>query len=228
MKIKGWPLRYFETGEWQVVDERLKGLEKLPNTNNGGFNPRRAQLFEALRATPLAETKVAIIGQDPYPGSGHATGIAFSVPSTLDSEHYPVTLRTILDEYKSDLGYSMPSSGDLSSWCKRGVLLWNAIPSCRPGAPLSHDWPGGEWGLLTTEIVTLLSKQGITFALLGQVARRYLPLIGLTNNNVITTSHPSPRGSMNSKSPFRGSRLFSTINAKLVDNGQTMIDWKLP
>lgn len=227
MKIKGWPLDYFQSGEWQVVNERLKDLEKINRPISDGYNPGRHLLFESLRRTPLDAVKVAIIAQDPYPDRAFATGLAFSVPSEVAGGDYPVTLRTILNEYTTDLGYPMPTKGDLSEWCSRGCLLWNAIPSCRSGASLSHDWRSGEWDLLTKEIVTLLSARGITFALLGQVARRYLPYINLTNNNVIVTSHPSPRGNINSKSPFVGSRLFSTINDRLVSNGSDPIDWKL-
>lgn len=229
MQIKGWPLEYFKSGEWQVVNERLKDLEKINRpAGYDGYNPGRSLLFRALQSTPLEEVKVCIVGQDPYPTRAHATGLAFSIPSSIQEADYPITLRTFLAEYRSDLGYPVPSSGDLSTWATRGVLLWNAIPSCRSGASLSHDWRGLEWDLLTKEIIELLSARGTTFALLGQVAKRHLGSINLTNNNVIVTSHPSPRGNINSKSPFTGSRLFSTLNDKLVNNGQEMIDWKLP
>jgi uracil-DNA glycosylase len=228
MQIKGWPLKFFQSGEWQVVNERLKDLEKVNRPVSDGYNPPRSLLFDALRRTPLEEVKVAIIGQDPYPTRAHATGIAFSIPQNIQQADWPITLRTFLDEYRTDLGYPLPSNGDLSSWCAKGVLLWNAIPSCRSGASLSHDWRGGEWGFLTKEIIELLSERGTTFALLGQIARRYLNDIKLTNNNVVVTSHPSPRGNVNSRSPFTGSRLFSTINDKLCNNGQEIIDWKLP
>ncbi len=228
MQIKGWPLKFFSSGEWDVVDERLKDLEKINRPYSDGYNPGRALLFESLRRIPLGEVRVCIIGQDPYPTRAHATGIAFSVPSSIQEADYPVTLKNFIREYRSDLGYPMPSSGDLSALSDRGVLLWNAIPSCRSGSSLSHDWRGNEWGLLTSEVVSLLSARGTTFALLGQVARRHLSEIDLTNNNVVVTSHPSPRGNLSSRTPFLGSRLFSTINAKLVDNGASPIDWRLP
>lgn len=228
MQIKGWPLKFFQSGEWQVVNERLKDLEKVNRPYSDGYNPGRTSLFRALQSIPLEMVRVAIIGQDPYPTRAHATGLAFSIPPSISDADYPITLKTILAEYKSDLGYPMPSSGDLSSWADRGCLLWNAIPSCRSGASLSHDWRGGEWDLLTKEIVELLSQRGITFALLGQVARRLLVHISSANNAVVLTSHPSPRGNLHSKSAFTGSRLFSTINHKLVNNGQEPIDWKLP
>lgn len=226
MKIKGWDLDYFNSGEWQVCDERLKELEKVASRiGSMGFNPGRKSLFRALSLLPEREVRVAIIGQDPYPTSTFATGLAFSVPGGLLRQHFPPTLNLFLKEYSSDLGHDVPHSGCLERWSERGVLLWNAIPSCAPGRSMSHDWT--EYSYLTREIVRRLSARGIVFAFLGQVARRFIEDISISNNEVIVTSHPSPRGNMNSKSPFTGSRLFSTINDKLVNNGQSPIDWKL-
>lgn len=226
MRIKGWHLDYFNTGEWQVCDERLRDLEKTNRPVREGYNPGRQNLFRALRLVPPDKVKVAIIGQDPYPDSRFATGVAFSIPADIPTSEYPQTLNTIFSEYCADLHYPQPSTGNLESWCERGVLLWNAIPSTKTGSSLSQDW--SEYEPLTREIVTKLSEKGITYALLGQVARRYLDCIDLRNNNVVLTSHPSPRGSRNSRNPFQGSRLFSAINDKLINNGQEMIDWKLP
>lgn len=223
MKIKGWDLNYFNTGEWQVVNERLQDLEKVSRRiGQDGFNPNRKSLFRSLQLLPMGEVRVCIIGQDPYPAKGVATGRAFAANGSPGD--YPATLRTLFTEYCSDLHLELPSDGSLDGWSKAGVLLWNAIPSCGPGKSLSHDWP--EWECLTKEIVRALATRGIVFALLGQVARRFQVDAGGANCQVITTSHPSPRGQ--SKTPFLGSRLFSTINAKLVANGQEPIDWKLP
>lgn len=226
MKIKGWELDYFNSGEWQVVNERLKALEKINRPiGSDGYSPGRSLLFRALHLIPEREVRVAIIGQDPYPSAPFATGVAFSIPEGVRVEAGPPTLQTFLREYSTDLGLPLPRSGNLDKWCSRGVLLWNAIPSCGQGKSLSHDWT--EYTYLTREIIRKLSKRGVTFALLGQVARRYLTDIDITNNMVVLTSHPSPRGTINSKTPFAGSRLFSTINDKLASNGQEIIDWKL-
>lgn len=223
MKIKGWDLEFFNSGEWQVCDERLKDLEKVNRPVRDGYNPGRTELFRALRLISCGDVRCAIIGQDPYPDQRFATGVAFSIPKKCTP--YPPTLQTFLTEYSTDLHFPLPSSGNLEEWCHRGVLLWNAVPSCGSGASLSHDWP--EWEGLTKEIVTKLSATGVVFALLGQVARRYIDYIDCRNNSVVVTSHPSPRGSRASNTPFIGSRLFSTINDKLVNNGQQAIDWKL-
>jgi uracil-DNA glycosylase len=228
MKIKGWDLDYFNSGEWQVVNEHLQSLEKVNRRiGSDGYNPGRESLFRALRLTPYSEVRVAIIGQDPYPSDRHATGVAFSLPDDLPASEWPPTFRTFIGEYSADLRRPLPTNGSLEQWCARGVLLWNAIPSCRTGVSLSHDFPGGEWDFLTEEIVRKLSDKGIVFALLGQVARRSLEDIDLRNNEVLITSHPSPRGSRSSHNPFIGSRLFSTINDKLNSQGLEPIDWSL-
>lgn len=227
MKIKGWDLDFFSSGEWQVCDERLKDIEKASASGRSGINPERSELFRALRLTPSSEVRVAIIAQDPYPSPKFATGVALSIPADIPQYDWPPTLRTFLSEYSSDLRLPSPRHGNLEEWCSRGVLLWNAIPSTRTGLSLSHDWPDDAWGYLTREIVTKLAKRGITFALLGQVARRCVSLIPDTNNHIICTSHPSLRGSASSKSPFIGSRLFSTINARLDDLALEPIEWRL-
>ena len=221
--IYPWKLDYWQSGEWQVANERLKDLEKAGIV----YNPTRAELFRSLRVVQPGEVKVCIIGQDPYPDPAFATGIPFSIPRDIGQDRFPRTLVNIFKEYVADLGYPFPNHGDLTGWVSQGVLLWNAIPTCRSGVSLSHDWDGEEWRPLTKEIVTLLSDRGIVFCFLGSVAKRYLEFVNLDKNEVILTSHPSPRGTRFSKTPFEGSRLFSTINAKLISQGLTTIDWRL-
>lgn len=236
-----WNLDYWKSGEWQVVDERLHDMEK----NHDPYNPKRSLLFTALHSLPMASVRVVLMGQDPYPQAEFATGFAFSIPKencsrqsleepTSDtcqqvqpSRYFPPTLQTILKEYSEDTGFPLPLSGDLSAWGRQGVLLWNAIPSCRTGQSLSHDWD--EYRFLTKEIITKLSDKGsVVFAFLGAVARRYVPYVDATKNSIIITSHPSPRGNLHSKTPFTGSRVFTKINDALADLGQGPIDWRLP
>lgn len=219
--LKDWPLTWWDSGERQVVEEKLDDLERTGTI----CNPKRSLLYKALSATPLRETRVAIIGQDPYPTSSHATGLAFSCPRGLLREHFPATLKIILGELQSDLHYDLPDHGDLHRWTSQGVLLWNAIPSCQSGKPLSNDWE--EWSYLTREIVQRLSDKGVVFAFLGGVAGRYAGEVDTRKSKTIRVSHPSPRGNKFGKTPFTGSRIFSTINAKLCEMGQTQIDWRL-
>lgn len=222
--LKNWPLKWWDSGERQVVEEKIDDLERKGIV----CNPASRSLYAALRTVSLRDCRVAILGQDPYPTPKYATGTAFSIPKEIPQEDWPATLRIILNELHSDLHYDLPDHGDLGRWASQGVLLWNAIPSCQSGKPLSNDWE--EWTYLTREIVQKLSGQGVVFALLGAVAGRFSKDIDLSKNRVVTTSHPSPRGNQFGKHPFTGSRLFSTINAKLREiKGPTYtpINWEL-
>jgi len=217
-----WPdMKWWDSGERQAAEEKLDDLKRAGVI----CNPKLQRLYDSLRATPEREVRVAIIGQDPYPSYEMATGVAFSVPRVLLPADWPHTLKIILGEYSTDLGFSLPSHGDLSGWTSRGVLLWNAIPACQSGHSLSCDWD--EWSFLTGEIVDRLSRKGIVFVFLGQVASRFADRVDLSRNRVIRTSHPSPRGIRSSKTPFTGSRLFSTANARLVELHQEPVDWEL-
>jgi len=217
-----WPeLKWWDSGERQVVEEKIDELE------HDGVRccPSKKSLYKALSATPFDKTVVAIIGQDPYPTPGIATGVAFSIDREIRPSDWPPTLKLILREYHSDLHYDLPDHGDLHRWTSQGVLLWNAIPSCQSGRSLSNDWD--EWNYLTGEIVERLSQKGVFFAFLGNVASRHAFRVNQETNRVIKTSHPSPKGNQFGKHPFSGSRIFSRINAASVELGQHLIDWEL-
>lgn len=217
-----WNLDYWKSGEYQTV------REKLDDESAKGFriNPERKNLFRALALTPEREVRCAIIGQDPYPSARFATGLAFSLPADVEPRDWPPTFRAFITEYSSDLGYTSPSKGTLEKWCSKGVLLWNAIPSCREGSSLSHNWPTDEWYQLTAEIIQRLNSRGIVFIFVGAVAKRFINLVD-ARNKIIVTGHPSPRGSANSRRPWKGSRPFSTANDYLNQLGLDPIDWRL-
>lgn len=215
-----WGLDYWKTGEWQVIQERLKDLDK----KGVKWNPPRKELFSNLRSIKREDVKVVILGQDPYPNRRHATGIPFCIPEEEDT--LPPTLVTILNEYSSDLGLPFPSDPSLSSWLRNGVLLWNVIPTCTSGASLSHRWD--EYNYLTWEILDELSNQPVVVCALGGYAASFLREKDYENFTVILTSHPSPRASKASRNPFVGSKIFSRINTALqADWNQKPIDWRL-
>lgn len=216
-------LDFWDSGEWQVVEEKLDDLDRKGKL----YNPKRELIFAALDAVPFERVKVMFCGQDPYPDRNLCMGLAFSIPQGI--RKFPPTLNIILDEYASDLHLPKPTSGDLSAWTTEGVLLWNVIPTCLTGISMSHDWV--EWSQLTTEIVTKLRDKGIVFAFLGSTAAQYESLIkpihSYPNCAVVRTGHPSPRGNLRSARPFTGSRLFSTINDHLVNLGLESVNWRL-
>lgn len=210
-------LDFWRSPEWQTIQDRLDDFD----LQGPKYNPARENLFAALDCVPLEQVKVLLLGQDPYPNSKHATGVAFSVPKSITD--YPPTLLNIFKEYCEDLHYDWPPSGNLLKWCAQGVLLWNAVPTCKVNEPCSHKWM--EWGVLTKEIVTELSKRSIVFVALGNVAKAYMTGVDGENlNRIIRSSHPSPLGA---KYGFLGSRLFSTINVRLRELGKSPIDWRL-
>lgn len=200
-----WNLDYFNTGEWQVVEERLNDLE------NQGIRicPVRSLQFEALRVLSPEDVRVAIFGQDPYPTVGDATGIPF------EARRITPTLSNILRE----LNQTWPPNGSLRSWVQQGVFLWNVYPSCTEGKPGSHHWK--EYTPLSREIVEKLDE-GVVFILLGNVARGYVNCIH--HSPYLETSHPAPRGVEHG---FRGSNIFNRANDILVNMGKEPIDWNL-
>lgn len=213
--MKWRELNYWQCGEWDVIKEKLHGKS---------ICPARKDIFKALTLCPFDTVRVAIIGQDPYPDREMATGVAFSVPTKILPRNFPPTLQNLFNEYAKDLHLSYPAVGDLTPWCKQGVLLWNAIPTCYLGQSLSHRWD--EWTYLTKEIVEVLSPQKIVFVFLGGVAREYAQFVR-TPSIALELSHPIPRASLKSNKPFTGSRMFSTINAKLKELGKEPINWRL-
>jgi uracil-DNA glycosylase len=210
MSIELKDLSYFNSGEWQVVNERLHDLE-LSSTV---YCPGRKRLFTSLSAV-RGHPRVVIFGQDPYPNIAHCTGIAFDVPITI--KDFPPTLKNIFKEYQDDLHFDAPTTGSLLPWCRNGVLLWNVFPSCLMGKPGSHHWE--EWTPLSKEILQLLDQKDVVMVFLGSVAREFSRYVN--HAMVLETSHPSPLGARHG---FLGSRLFSTINSML----DKPIDWRLP
>lgn len=231
MSLRDWGLNWWKSGEYQVIQERLRDLDKLKIR----WNPDRKIIFEALKLTKPEDVRVVIIGQDPYPQSKYCTGVAFSIPENCDM--YPATLVNIFDEYTADLGYPEPQSGSLLPWVEQGVLLWNVYPTCSEKASLSHHWE--EYKYLTWEILDKLSEQLCVIVTLGGQARSILREKDYETFEVLSYSHPAPLGARKGKDHFsaiwkdgekvsEGCRMFSTINGKLRELNLDTIKWRLP
>jgi uracil-DNA glycosylase len=178
---------------------------------------------KVLRAfqQPLSEVRVLIVGQDPYPTPGNPVGLSFSVAP--DVRRLPPSLINIFREYTADLGFPAPTTGDLSPWSERGVLLLNRVLTVQPGKPGSHRGQG--WEEVTDQAIRALAARQTPLVgiLWGRDARNLAPLLGRVP--LIESAHPSPNSADRG---FFGSRPFSRANAALEEQGAPGIDWKLP
>ena len=181
--------------------------------------PPAAKIFAAFDNSPFKETKVVIIGQDPYHGPGQANGLSFSVNPGID---IPPSLRNIFKEISTDIGTPIPADGDLTRWARQGVLLLNATLTVREHQPRSHANLG--WSELTDAAVRAINEHGenVVFMLWGADAIRKGAMIDRNKHLVLTAPHPSP---LSASRGFFGCRHFSQANAYLVANGKTPIIW---
>jgi uracil-DNA glycosylase len=185
------------------------------------YLPAGANILRAF-TQPFDAVRVLIVGQDPYPTPGHAVGLSFSVEPGV--RPLPRSLVNIFREYSDDLGLPSPSTGDLSAWAQRGVLLLNRVLTVEPGRPGSHRGKG--WEEVTEQAIRALvarSAQPLVAILWGRDACTLRPM--LTDVPCIESAHPSP---MSADRGFFGSRPFSRANAMLTDLGADTVDWALP
>ncbi len=179
--------------------------------------PDMYDIFNALKMTDYTQVKAVILGQDPYHGPSQAHGLCFSVKKGVAA---PPSLVNIFKEYSSDLGYPMPTSGDLTPWAKNGVLLLNTVLTVRGGMAASHKGIG--WEIFTDRIIELLNKREkpMVFILWGGFAKTKRALITNPQHHILTAAHPSPLSAYNG---FFGCRHFSKANELLAEP----INWKL-
>jgi uracil-DNA glycosylase len=184
------------------------------------YLPQGDRVFRAFRR-PLAEVKVLVVGQDPYPTPGHPIGLSFAV----DREVRPIprSLGNIYQELRSDLGIETPEHGDLTAWADQGVMLLNRSLTVRPGEPASHRGRGWE-EVTTCAIEALVHRGGPCVAILwGRDAQGLKPVLGAVPS--VESAHPSP---LSASRGFFGSRPFSRANALLAEQGGVPVDWALP
>lgn len=177
--------------------------------------------FAALNITSHEKVKVVILGQDPYHNHNQANGLSFSVKNGVT---IPLSLKNIFKELQSDLGYKIPTSGNLESWAKQGVLLLNATLTVRAHKPGSHQKKG--WEMFTDNIIELISRkhEHIVFILWGNFAQQKVKLIDEEKHLIIKSVHPSPFSARNG---FFGSKPFSKCNEYLTSVNKENIDWNL-
>lgn len=211
-------------------DEKLKIIWDSPGFKNfyskimheyenKTIYPPKNYIFNALKLTSFEDTKVVIVGQDPYHGENEAHGLSFSVQKGIK---IPPSLQNIYKELESDLGIPPKDNGDLTEWAKQGVLLLNAVLTVEKDKAASHRNLG--WELLTDYIIKVLNikEEPVVYILWGNFAKEKAKLITNPKHYIITSPHPSP---FSAYSGFFGSKPFSKANEFLKRNGMTPIDW---
>lgn len=185
------------------------------------IHPDMFDLFNALKYTSYQDTRVVILGQDPYHGKGQAHGLSFSVREGVRT---PPSLRNIFEEIRRELDIPIPNTGCLVPWAKQGVLLLNAVLTVREGKPNSHKGKG--WEIFTDRVISLLNQreQPVVFLLWGRNAREKKSMIDAARHKVLECAHPSP---MSADYGFFGCGHFAQTNEILQSWGQNPIDWKL-
>jgi uracil-DNA glycosylase len=205
------------------VDDRITAMGRFLRSElaaGHSYLPAGDDVFKAFRR-PLADLRVLIVGQDPYPTPGHPIGLSFAVAP--DVRPLPGSLRNIYQELSTDVGIATPAHGDLTAWADRGVMLLNRVLTVRPGEAASHRGRGWE-EVTDCAISALVSRGGPAAAILwGRDAQSLKP--ALRHVPWVESAHPSP---LSAARGFFGSRPFSRVNRLLADQGADPIDWSLP
>ncbi|MEB3429498.1 uracil-DNA glycosylase [Citroniella saccharovorans] len=207
--------------EWEK-DYYIKLREKLINEyRNYTIYPSMYDIFNALKKTSFNDTKVVILGQDPYHGKGQAHGFSFSVKLGVPT---PPSLQNIFKELNSELNLYIPNNGNLEKWADEGVLLLNNVLTVREREPNSHFNLG--WQFLTLKIIRLLSEKDapVVFMLWGNNAKEKKSIIDKRKNLILEAAHPSPFSAYRG---FFGCNHFRLCNEYLRDNGLKEIDWQI-
>ncbi len=212
-------LRSLLPRDWsELLADHLLLLDRIDDAiGSCETNPSREEIFAAFTLPP-ASVKVVILGQDPYPQSENAHGLAFSVPNSVSK--IPPTLSNIFKEYHADLGFPIPESGDLSQWRDEGVLLLNSILTCEPGKSLSHASIG--WQEFTNAVLASVVTPKTVGILWGESAKKFSHYF--ESDALITSVHPSP---LSAYRGFFGSSPFSRSNEILGSKSINPISWRL-
>ena len=207
------------------VDERIARMGAFLREEiaaGRSYLPAGDHIFRAFQR-PLADVRVLVVGQDPYPTPGHAIGLSFAV--NADVSPIPRSLANIYRELGTDLDLPLPPHGDLAAWSDQGVMLLNRVLTVSPGAPASHRGRG--WEEVTERAIRALVERATAGAplaaiLWGRDAQSLKPLLGPVP--WVESVHPSP---LSANRGFFGSRPFSRINRLLAEQGGKPVDWRI-
>lgn len=219
------PVKIDESWKVQLKEEFEKDyFDKLTSFIKDEYEQRRiyppgSLIFSAFDHCSFDDIRVVIVGQDPYHGQGQANGLCFSV---ADGVRHPPSLQNIFKEIQSDLGNSIPQSGNLERWADQGVLLLNATLTVEASKAGSHQNKG--WEVFTDAVLKTISerKNEIVFLLWGAYAQKKGAFIDSNKHLVLKSPHPSP---FSAHSGFFGCKHFSKTNQYLTSKGLTPINW---
>ena len=222
-----WNSELMEIINRSVIKEKLDQTEKYLNEREKIFDgqieffPTTNLIFQAFEYFNFEDTKVVIVGQDPYHQKGQATGLCFSVPNGIK---VPPSLKNIYKELENDsTKYHTPNHGDLTRWALQGVLLLNAGLTVQEGKAGSHS---KKWGFLTDEIIRTISSNldGVIFLLWGNFAKSKKKLIDTRKHFILEATHPSPLSA--NRGGWFGCQHFSKTNDILKQNDKVEIKWQ--
>ena len=204
-----WQKSYFKNLK-EFLDEEYATQRIYPDKND---------IFNALKYTSFEDTKVVIIGQDPYHGAGQAHGLCFSVQKGVTP---PPSLKNIFKELNQDIGKPIPDHGELTKWAKQGVLLLNNVLTVREGCPTSHKGMG--WEQFTDRVISELNRKEtpVVFLLWGARAQKKAEIITNPIHKRLMSVHPSP---LSARRGFMGCKHFSKTNEILKSCGLAEITW---
>ena len=205
------------------VDERIARMGQFLREElaaGQAYLPAGEHVFRAFQR-PLAQVRVLVVGQDPYPTPGHAIGLAFAVDPHV--RPIPRSLANIYQELRTDVGVEPPAHGDLTAWADQGVMLLNRVLTVRPNESASHRGRG--WEEVTECAISALVRRGgpLVAILWGRDAQSLKPALGPIP--WVESAHPSP---LSASRGFFGSRPFSRVNRLLEEQGGGPVDWQLP
>ena len=200
----------------------LREFLKAEKASGKTIFPHSSNWFRALELTPKNETRVVILGQDPYHGPGQAHGLCFSVQPGVRT---PPSLQNIYKEMREDLGVEPAKHGFLEHWANQGVLMLNSVLTVEAAEAASHKGRG--WEEFTDAIIRVINQQErpVVFLLWGAYAQKKAAFVDTQRHHVLIAAHPSPFAARNG---FFGCKHFSKTNAFLESNGMQTIDWELP
>jgi uracil-DNA glycosylase len=210
-----------------LASKSCVALEEFVGAERSRFDvlPPESSTFAAFHLTPLDDVKVVMLGQDPYPTSGVANGLAFSV---APGAKIPASLKNLLRQLALETGEPLSKSGDLTPWAKKGVLLTNVVFTVRAGASQSHQNRG--WESFTDAVLDVVSKccRHVVFVAIGKpAAQRITQVSGIERHTVLTVPHPSPLNGKKFETHARAHGFFSAINEALRARDCAEIDWSL-